>query len=125
MTPFAGSRADFRRFGAPAGHADLRGAVDDRGDAGGGTFRRDVEGGAGILGLELLGELRHEFRAERVGAFDDELLGARFRGDESEPESEGDDESDFHKMRLSDVDWSMVRISSSGRPERVGTRAAG
>ena len=87
---FPRGRADFRRLGAPAGHADMRGAVDDRGDAGGGTFGRDVEGGSRILGFKLLGELRHEFRAEGVGAFDDELLGARFRGDESEPEREGD-----------------------------------
>ena len=87
---FGGGGGHLRRLGAPARHADLRGAVDDRGDAGGGTFRRDVEGGAGILRFKLLRELRHEFRAERVGAFDDELLGARFRGDESEPERQGE-----------------------------------
>ena len=72
LTPFAGGGADFRGFGAPARHADLRGAVDDGRDAGGGTFRGDVEGGAGMLRLKLLRQLRHEFRAEGIGAFDDE-----------------------------------------------------
>ena len=77
VDPFAGSRADFRRFGAPAGHADLRGAVDDRGDAGGGAFRRDVKGGVGMLGFEGFRELRHELRSKCIGSFDDQPIGTR------------------------------------------------
>ena len=67
----------------------LRRAIGDGGDAGGGTFGRDVEGGAGVLGFELFRELRDELGAEGIGAFDDEPLGAgrgreeRQSGDES------------------------------------------
>ena len=50
-------------------------AVDDRRDAGGGSFGRDIEGGSGMLRFKLLGQLRHEFRAERVRAFDDKAIG--------------------------------------------------
>ena len=69
------SGADFGSLGATARHADLRRAIDDRGDPGGRTFGGDVEGGAGMLRFELFGELRNQFRAERVGAFDDEAIG--------------------------------------------------
>jgi hypothetical protein len=41
-----------------------------------------------MLRFKLLRELRHEFRAECVGAFDDEFLGERLRGDESEREND-------------------------------------
>ena len=71
FTPLPEAAADFRGLCAPAGHADLRGAIDDGSDAGGGTFGGNVEGGAGILRLKLLRELRHEFCAEGIGAFDD------------------------------------------------------
>ncbi len=68
---FAGGRRDFRWFRAPAGHADLSGAIGDRRDAGCGTFGRDVEGGAGVLRFELFRQLRDELCAQSIGAFDD------------------------------------------------------
>jgi hypothetical protein len=61
-------------FGAAGGHADVGGAGGDGGDAGGGALGGDLEGDAGVLGLILFGEHGHEFRAEGVGALDDELL---------------------------------------------------
>jgi hypothetical protein len=48
-----------------------------------------------MLCFELLRELRHEFRAEGVGAFEDELLGERFGGHESERKG-GQEMSEFH-----------------------------
>ena len=73
---FSGSGADFGWLRAPAGHADLGGSVDDSGDAGGRTFGSDVEGRAGMLRFELLGQLRNQFRAESIGAFDNQPVGA-------------------------------------------------
>ena len=113
------SRAHLGRLRAPARHADLRGAVDDGGNAGGGTFGGDVEGGPGMLRFKLLRELRHEFRPERIGAFDDELFGARFRSDENERES-GEKISQFHVGFLF-----LVKTSRSGRLERFDICRAG
>ena len=42
-----------------------------------------------ILGFKLLGELRNEFRAEGVGAFDDDFLGARWRSCQGEAGENG------------------------------------
>src|SRR2546430_17517752 len=95
MNAFRRGSGNFGGLGPPAGHANLRRAIDDRSDAGGRALRRDVEGGPGMLGFELLGELRHEFRAESIGAFDDELLSERFGGGESEREG-GQEMSEFH-----------------------------
>jgi phosphoribosylformylglycinamidine (FGAM) synthase-like amidotransferase family enzyme len=53
----------------------LCGAVNDGSDAGGRSFGSYVEGGAGMLRLELLRQLRNQFRAECVGAFDNQAIG--------------------------------------------------
>ena len=66
--------ADFGRLGATAGHADFGCAINDGSDSGRRTFGRNVEGGAGMLCLELFGQLWNQFGAERVGAFDDKAI---------------------------------------------------
>ena len=75
-----------------------------------------VEGGPGMLGFELLGKLWHEFRAEGVGAFEDELLGERFRSYESERERR-QKMSEFHYDWIGAVGFG-TKTSHSGRPER-------
>jgi hypothetical protein len=79
---FRRSGADFGRLRAAARHADLGGAIGNGGDAGSGTFRGNVKGGAGVLCFELLRQLRHELGAEGIGAFDDEPIRACFSGSE-------------------------------------------
>jgi hypothetical protein len=69
---------------APAGHADLRGAVDDSRDAGGRAFGGDVEGGVGMPSFEGLRELRDELGAKDIGAFDDKAVGLSLRSDETQ-----------------------------------------
>jgi hypothetical protein len=50
------------------------------------------------LGFKLLRKLRDEFRAERIGAFNDEFFGARVDGNKRERECDKE-VSDFHRMR--------------------------
>jgi hypothetical protein len=71
---FGRGGADLGGFCAPAGHADVGRAVDDRSDPGGRSFGGNVEGGAGMLRLELFRQLRNQFGPERVGAFDDQAI---------------------------------------------------
>ena len=67
---------DLFRFGRTARHSNLGRAVNDRGDAGGRSFRGNVEGCTGMLRFKLFRQLWNELGAERVRAFDHECVGA-------------------------------------------------
>jgi len=90
-----GGGGEFGIERAAAGHADIGGAVDDGGDAGGGTFSGDAEADARVRGLVGFGELRDEFCAESVGAFDDEF-GVRMDRADRKDCRDGEGEEFFH-----------------------------
>ena len=66
------SGGDLGRLRFAAGHPDLGRAIDQGGDSRRRSFRGNIEGGVGMIRFELLGQLRDQFRAQSIRAFDDE-----------------------------------------------------